>query len=150
MPGDRGGGSSPSRSESPTAASRVSVFLDWLECGLAPNAAKALLLAGSAGLSWLGSPEQAWLSSACLYASLSLSVPPATKDFFSALADRNVDAHVLMALAALGSLASGHAGEGALLLLLFQASHAAEHALSQRARGSLAALLSRLPRLATR
>eukprot|EP00798_Chlamydomonas_sp_ICE-L_P019394 gene19394-26044_t len=57
--------------------------------------------------------------------------------------------HVLMILAALGSLYMGMAQEGALLLLLFHVSHTLEEMFTSAAQGSLEKLFNSIPAQAT-
>lgn len=64
------------------------------------------------------------------------------------LAALRIDTHVLMNLAVIGALVTGHPLEGALLLILFQGSHAVEHLLTDRAQGSLEALYDAVPETA--
>lgn len=54
-----------------------------------------------------------------------------------------------MNLAVIGTLITGYPLEGALLLVLFQTSHALEHALADKARGNLQALYNAVPDTAT-
>lgn len=75
---------------------------------------------------------------------------PAAVDLSYDLTAGRVDTHLLMNLAVLGTLCTGHALEGALLLVLFQTSHFLEHALTGCAQGSLAALRALAPSVATR
>lgn len=57
----------------------------------------------------------------------------------------HVDTHVLMNLAVIGTLVAGLPLEGALLLVLFQTSHAVEHMLTEKAQGSLRTLFDSVP-----
>ncbi|MEW5311397.1 MAG: hypothetical protein WDW38_003116 [Sanguina aurantia] len=61
----------------------------------------------------------------------------------------DIDTHVLMSLAVVGTLYLGMAQEGALLLLLFQVSHFLEHKLTARAAGNMERLFSAIPSTAT-
>ena len=56
-----------------------------------------------------------------------------------------IDTHVLMNLAVIGTLVAGMPLEGALLLVLFQTSHAVEHMLTEKAQGSLKTLFDSVP-----
>ena len=56
-----------------------------------------------------------------------------------------IDTHVLMNLAVIGTLVAGLPLEGALLLVLFQTSHAVEHMLTEKAQGSLKTLFDSIP-----
>ena len=57
----------------------------------------------------------------------------------------HIDTHVLMNLAVVGTLVAGLPLEGALLLVLFQTSHAVEHMLTEKAQGSLKTLFDSIP-----
>lgn len=57
----------------------------------------------------------------------------------------HIDTHVLMNLAVIGTLVAGLPLEGALLLVLFQTSHAVEHMLTAKAQGSLKTLFDSIP-----
>eukprot|EP00798_Chlamydomonas_sp_ICE-L_P027121 gene27121-2349_t len=78
-----------------------------------------------------------------------LSGTPQIVEAFCVAGGGNIDTHVLMILAALGTLYLGMAHEGALLLLLFQVSHTLEGKFTSRAQGSLDALFSSIPTQAT-
>jgi len=71
-------------------------------------------------------------------------IPAAIELAFDVSALR-VDTHALMNLAVVGTLVTGMPLEGALLLVLFQTSHAVEHMLTERAQGSLQALHDAVP-----
>ncbi|KAF5829456.1 E1-E2 ATPase-domain-containing protein [Dunaliella salina] len=90
--------------------------------GTAPMLAKAALC-----IPWVLSGAPQILESLCMAASGTLNT------------------HVLMALAALGTLYMGMPQEGALLLLLFQLSHTLEEHFTSRARGNLARLFASVP-----
>jgi len=74
---------------------------------------------------------------------------PAAIDLLYDVSSAKVDTHVLMNLAVVGSLVTGHPLEGALLLVLFQTSHVVEHVLTAKAQGSLTALYDTAPQHAT-
>jgi cation transport ATPase len=76
-------------------------------------------------------------------------VPQLAETAAAAVAGR-LDTHVLMSLSAVGTALMGMPAEGALLLLLFRASHVLEDRLTARARGSLERLLDSVPQRATR
>lgn len=104
----------------------------WAASGWAPSAAAAQAAQGVAATATLG---------VYLLAGL-----PAAVDLSYDLTAGHVDTHVLMNLAVLGTLVTGHALEGALLLVLFQTSHVVEHLLTDRAQGNLAALYDAMPK----
>lgn len=70
---------------------------------------------------------------------------PALLSLILDVASLKIDTHVLMNLAVIGTLVAGLPLEGALLLVLFQTSHAVEHMLTDKARGSLKALFESVP-----
>lgn len=70
---------------------------------------------------------------------------PAAIDLLYDVTALRIDTHVLMNLAVVGTLVTGLPLEGALLLVLFQSSHAVEHLLTNRAQGSLKSLYSAMP-----
>ena len=70
---------------------------------------------------------------------------PAALSLILDIVSLNVDTHVLMNLAVIGTLVAGLPLEGALLLVLFQTSHAVEHMLTEKAQGSLKALFDSVP-----
>ncbi len=127
----------------------------WLEdspaAGAAKVAAVAAALAAAAAAARLGDAgagaAAARAAGAATAAALALAGPPAALQLAYALT--SLDTHALMGLAAAGAAAGWHPLEAALLLVLFQSSHALEHALSARARGSLAALRASMPEAAT-
>ncbi|KAJ9514698.1 hypothetical protein QJQ45_028424 [Haematococcus lacustris] len=74
-----------------------------------------------------------------------LSGLPQVMESLCIAAGGELDTHVLMALAACGTLYLGMAQEGALLLLLFQLSHSLEERFTAQAQGSLQSLLAAVP-----
>lgn len=60
----------------------------------------------------------------------------------------DIDTHVLMALAGVGSFAMGHPLEGALLFVLFHTAHALEAKFVRAARTSMTGLLDAVPAMA--
>lgn len=74
-----------------------------------------------------------------------LSGAPQILESLCMAASGTLNTHVLMALAALGTLYMGMPQEGALLLLLFQLSHTLEEHFTSRARGNLARLFASVP-----
>lgn len=73
----------------------------------------------------------------------------ATIDAIYGLWQRRFQIDFLMIVAALGAVYIGHAGEGALLLVLFSIGHAAEHYALQRAQRSIEGLAKLRPTTAT-
>jgi heavy metal translocating P-type ATPase len=70
---------------------------------------------------------------------------PAAVNLALDLSALRIDTHVLMNLAVIGTLVTGFPLEGALLLVLFQTSHAVEHLLTAKAQGNLQALYDAIP-----
>ncbi|KAG1674294.1 hypothetical protein FOA52_013483 [Chlamydomonas sp. UWO 241] len=97
----------------------------------------------------LGSGMAAALEGACLGGTFLLSGFPQSVEAACIAGTGRIDTHVLMSLAAWGTLAMGMASEGALLLLLFQLSHTLEERFTARATGSVGALLDSIPTQAT-
>lgn len=79
-------------------------LLDWLEEGTVPTVGKIVLLAASA-------LAPAAYAPALLAGTYTLAGPPAIADLCRNLAARAIDTHVLMALAALGTVLCGHPTE---------------------------------------
>ncbi|KAL4859036.1 putative cadmium/zinc-transporting ATPase HMA1 [Chlorella vulgaris] len=137
-------------------ATRLTDAAAWLESSLAATIGKVVLFvlaAGTAG--WAASGWATSAAAAALARSVSVAATagvyllagiPAAVDLSYDVTSGHVDTHVLMNLAVLGTLATGHALEGALLLVLFQSSHALEHLLTERAQGNLAALYDAIPK----
>ena len=63
---------------------------------------------------------------------------------------KRLDVHVLMLLAAVGSVFIGALEEGAVLLLLFSLAHSLEHLAEDRARSAIRSLGTMAPRMASR
>ena len=91
-----------------------------------------------------------WLSSLVLFAAWCVVGLPAAMSLLFNLAAGVVDVHVLMALAAFGTLPLGCPGEGALLLALFASAHLVEDRLMTVAEGDLSQLLDATPATAMR
>ena len=70
---------------------------------------------------------------------------PAAMSLLLDVVAMRIDTHVLMNLAVIGTLVAGLPLEGALLLVLFQTSHAVEHMLTDKAQGSLKTLFDSIP-----
>lgn len=70
---------------------------------------------------------------------------PAAMSLLLDIVALRIDTHVLMNLAVIGTLVAGLPLEGALLLVLFQTSHAVEHMLTEKAQGSLKTLFDSIP-----
>ena len=152
-----------------TGASRMAALVDHSPAALAA-AAGALALAAAAGAAAraltppLPPPTLAAVAVGAAAAAYVLAGLPDALDLLrvavSALprplgagpqvALARVDTHTLMAAAAAGAAALGAPLEGALLLVLFGASHALEARVSAAARGDLSALLAAAPLTADR
>ncbi|GAB4823392.1 hypothetical protein N2152v2_010438 [Parachlorella kessleri] len=131
---------------------RLSSLAEWLEQSTAATAAKiggifvaavAAWLAGRLAADAAATAQQ--VSTAATWAVYCLAGVPALVDLAYDLTAGRIDTHVLMTLAAVGTLLSGYAIEGALLLVLFQTSHTLEHLLTHRAQGNLAELYDTIP-----
>ncbi|KAL4459085.1 hypothetical protein ABPG75_013950 [Micractinium tetrahymenae] len=140
-------------------ATRLSQAAAWLESSLPASIAKValfLVAAGAAGWAasgWAAGAARAAAAARLLAAAATAGVYmlaglPAAVSLTYDLTAGKVDTHVLMNLAVLGTLATGHALEGALLLVLFQTSHVVEHLLTDKAQGNLAALYDSMPKAA--
>jgi len=81
----------------------------------------------------------------CTVAVYVLAGIPAALSLLLDVVALRVDTHVLMNLAVIGTLVAGMPLEGALLLVLFQTSHAVEHMLTEKAQGSLKTLFDSVP-----
>jgi len=121
-----------------------------------PDALAVLLLTLPSSASWpwvaaMLSPGVApAVSRALLAAAWALLAPSALLELAFGLAALRVDTHTLMTAAALATVPLGCATEGALLLCLFQLSHAVEASLARRVGGDLARLLEGSPTSAAR
>lgn len=80
-------------------------FLEWLEEGTAPTVGKILFLAASA------LAPTASYQGLLLAGTYALAGPPALADLGRNIVSGNIDTHVLMALAALGTVLCGHPTE---------------------------------------
>ncbi|CAI5477204.1 unnamed protein product [Closterium sp. Yama58-4] len=85
------------------------------------------------------------LQTGLVAAALPLTAIPATMDALVDIAGGAVNIHVLMAVAALASVAMGNALEGTLLLAMFSISHIAEHYFTEKALGDLRSLQDNNP-----
>lgn len=125
---------------------------DALQLGFAVMA--ALLLVAGWWVGWLASGDASrigplTLSQVLIAGSLFFGGFFATIDAIYGLWSRRFQIDFLMIAAALGAVYIGHAGEGALLLVLFSLGHAAEHYAMQRAQRSIQALAKLRPTTAT-
>eukprot|EP00887_Chlorella_sp_A99_P006718 scaffold3.g6718.t1 len=136
-------------------ATRLTPLAAWLESSAFSSVAKVLLLLAAAAAAWAsgrGGAGAALASRAAGAATAGVYLfagVPAAVDLSYDLTAGRVDTHVLMNLAVVGTLVTGYALEGALLLVLFQTSHALEHLLTHKAQGNLAALYEAVPSAAT-
>lgn len=89
--------------------------------------------------------DQQKTANLCTMAVYFLAGIPAAISLLLDILSLKIDTHVLMNLAVIGTLVAGLPLEGALLLVLFQTSHAVEHMLTDRAQGSLEALFDSIP-----
>lgn len=110
-------------------------------------ASTALLIIGF-GFKFLGGPALA--VSACVGSVVALSGIPNLVQTVRTLLDGKSNVDVLMTMAALASMLSGARLEGALLLVLYTLSHAAEHNITDRAKGDLDAIKDLSPETAYR
>jgi len=133
-----------------TGASKV---VPWLADSVPSSVAKILLFALAAWAAWAAGCAAAASTAQALRQVSALATAgvyffagvPAAVDLSYDLSALRVDTHVLMHLAVVGTLVTGLPLEGALLLVLFQTSHAVEHLLTARAQGSLKALYASVP-----
>lgn len=84
-------------------------------------------------------------AAACTIVVYVLAGIPASLSLLLDVVALRIDTHVLMNLAVIGTLLAGLPLEGALLLVLFQTSHAVEHMLTEKAQGSLKTLFDSVP-----
>jgi Cd2+/Zn2+-exporting ATPase len=133
---------------------RLQPLLHWLEGSAFSSIAKILLFLAAAGTSWaagIGSREAitiATLRKISIAATASVfffAGTPAAVNLALDLSALRINTHVLMNLAVIGTLVTGFPLEGALLLVLFQTSHAVEHLLTDKAQGNLQALYDAVP-----
>ena len=125
----------------------------WMEHNIYSNAIKLVFFLIAAGTLWRSQmvvemAARQFLLKVSYAATIGVYVfagIPAAVGLSLDLAALRVDTHVLMNLAVIGALVTGHPLEGALLLILFQGSHAVEHLLTDRAQGSLQALYDSVP-----
>lgn len=129
------------------AVAAACLALAWSGAALASSAQ----LAGVAGRYAAASLALKLLRRVLLLASLALSgVPALIESAIAMVRAPSVSVDLLMTLAAVLSLVTGHMMEGALLMVLFSLSRAAENAINQRARGDLDALRDLVPEHAWR
>lgn len=140
----------------------------WLEDSIPSTIAKILFLTIAAITAYIATATTSTtgiitanmrnnyiVSNAALISKIAASIvyffagTPAAIDLLYDISSAKVDTHVLMNLAVVGSLVTGHPLEGALLLVLFQTSHVVEHVLTAKAQGSLTALYDAAPQHAT-
>ncbi|EFJ33746.1 hypothetical protein SELMODRAFT_167322 [Selaginella moellendorffii] len=93
-------------------------------------------------------PRARGLQTGLAIVAFSLTGVPAVLDACMDVAGGKVNIHVLMALAAFGSVFMGNALEGALLLAMFSLSHQAEEYFTNRALGDVKALKKSNPEFA--
>jgi Zn2+/Cd2+-exporting ATPase len=133
---------------------RLQPLLHWLEGSIFSSIAKILLFLAAAGTSWAaGSAGRDAAAAATLrFSSIAATAgvfffagAPAAVNLVLDLSALRIDTHVLMNLAVVGTLITGFPLEGALLLVLFQTSHAVEHLLTAKAQGNLQALYDAVP-----
>ncbi|CAG9466579.1 unnamed protein product [Pedinophyceae sp. YPF-701] len=87
---------------------------------------------------------------AAFYGCWAIVGTPAAVDAIYGIGEGRTDVHVLMTLAAVGTVFMDCANEGALLLVLFALAHALEDSITGRAQGDLSELLRSTPPQATR
>lgn len=129
---------------------------EWLEESIPSTVAKLLLFTAAALSAWYSNRCAAHqVAMAALVSKIAtvgvyiLAGIPAAVDLLYDVTAGRVDTHVLMNLAVLGTLVTGHPLEGALLLILFQTSHVVEHVLTAKAQGNLKVLYDAAPQNAT-
>jgi heavy metal translocating P-type ATPase len=136
---------------------RLQPLLHWLEGSTFSSISKILLFLVAAGSSWAAGNSGrdavtvalTLLSSAATAGVFFFAGIPAAVNLALDLSAVRIDTHVLMNLAVVGTLVTGFPLEGALLLVLFQTSHALEHLLTAKAQGNLQALYDAVPDHAT-
>jgi len=128
-------------------------FASYLEHSRLSSTAKIVFFIAASIFQWsyMKAPEAVnavllrQLSVACTLCVYFFAGIPAAFSLLLDLAALRIDTHVLMNLAVVGTLVAGLPLEGALLLVLFQTSHAVEHMLTDKAQGSLKALFDSIP-----
>jgi cation transport ATPase len=128
-------------------------FASYLEHSRLSSIAKIVFFIAASMFQWsyMKAPEAVnavllrQLSVACTLCVYFFAGIPAAFSLLLDLASLKIDTHVLMNLAVVGTLVAGLPLEGALLLVLFQTSHAVEHMLTDKAQGSLKALFDSIP-----
>ena len=128
-------------------------FASYLEHSRLSSIAKIMFFIAASLFQWsyMTAPEAVnaallrQLSVACTSCVYFFAGIPAAFSLLLDLASLRIDTHVLMNLAVVGTLVAGLPLEGALLLVLFQTSHAVEHMLTDKAQGSLKALFDSIP-----
>ena len=135
------------------SASRLNPLIHWLEESAFSSIAKIVLFLTAAATAW-ASGSAAAAAQETLFRQISTAATagvfffagmPAAVELILAVAALKIDTHVLMNLAVVGTLVTGFPLEGALLLVLFQTSHAVEHLLTAKAQGNLQALYNTIP-----
>lgn len=133
---------------------RLRPLLQWLEGSAFSSIAKIVLFLAAAGTSWAAGSGGRGAATVSTLRSFSVAAiagvfffagAPAAVDLALDLSALRIDTHVLMNLAVIGTLVTGFPLEGALLLVLFQTSHAVEHLLTEKAQGNLQALYDAVP-----
>jgi len=133
---------------------RLEPLLQWLEGSAFSSIAKIVLFLAAAGTSWAAGNsgrDAATISTLRSFSNAAtagvflFAGAPAAVNLALDLSALRIDTHVLMNLAVVGTLVTGFPLEGALLLVLFQTSHAVEHLLTAKATGNLQALYDAIP-----
>lgn len=138
-------------------ATRLSRLAAWLEGSTISSISKIVLFLIAAISAWYSGHAATEIQAATLHNLSNIATwgvyffagIPAAVDLLYDISSGKIDTHVLMNLAVIGTLVTGYPLEGALLLVLFQTSHALEHALADKARGNLQALYDAVPDTAT-